>query len=309
MFLEKAGREVGDDGAVEGALDCGGLAFPPSQECNAFCIEDGGAAHGDGASGNLLFFGKVNGVVVACLFAEIHNAGSRVAGGAWFVESDVAVGANAEDLEVDPTSFDDGGFIGATIGIEVRVSNGAVRDVDVVGEDVDVIEELLMHELPVAVWIGAIQAKVFVEVEGGDRSEGKLSCGMEFAERFVKLDGGATSGEAENCGEALGLPGLDERDDIQGQCLRGGGGVWEYLGGRGGGLVHGRGRTLRQKGQIWAQVFLNKSVEGSVKRQSWGIIGDQESLVSCRRTPCRISSSLNGAATVVSHFSRRNQVR
>ena len=83
-----------------------------------------------------------------------------------FVEADVTVSADAEDLEIDPAGPDDRVFEIETVPLKVLVSNGAVRDVDVPGGDVDVVKQVGVHEVPVALLVLALETEVLVEVEG-----------------------------------------------------------------------------------------------------------------------------------------------
>lgn len=64
--------------------------------------------------------------------------------GAWFVEGDVAVWSNTTEEKLNATHARDFGFVGCCLGGEVgRV---AVQDVDVGGENVDMREEVFVHE-------------------------------------------------------------------------------------------------------------------------------------------------------------------
>ncbi len=83
-----------------------------------------------------------------------------------FVETDVAVCSDAEDLEVDASGGGDFIFV---VGAVCRDVGGvAVRDVDVLFLDVDVLEEVFPHEGVVGLGVVAGDVDVFVEVEGGD---------------------------------------------------------------------------------------------------------------------------------------------
>jgi hypothetical protein len=97
-------------------------------------------------------------------------------------ETDVAVGADAQDLEVDAAAFLDAMLVPFTEG--AIVGGRAGRDVDVLGRDVDVAEKMFVHEMVIRLGMGDGQADVFVEVEGGDVGEIQLAFFVE-ADQFL----------------------------------------------------------------------------------------------------------------------------
>src|SRR4029077_6015101 len=99
---------------------------------NSLCFEDGADAHGDGALGNLFVGGKEMAVVFDGLFAENFQTGTRAQAGSRFVESDMAVAADAENLQVDTAGCANGLFVGRAILLIVSL-DGTVGDVNVAG--------------------------------------------------------------------------------------------------------------------------------------------------------------------------------
>ena len=82
-----------------------------------------------------------------------------IRGGSRLVETDVPVAPDPEKLEVDASGFRDFFVI-------IRKA-GRIREMGVFLEDVDMGEEVLLHESPVGlVFEGA--SEVFVEIEGFD---------------------------------------------------------------------------------------------------------------------------------------------
>ena len=82
------------------------------------------------------------------------------------VEPDVTVGADSEDDEVDSAGGGDRAFVALALGVEI--GGAAVEEPDVLGRDVDVREEVLVHETAIAAGSVGAQADEFIEIEGAD---------------------------------------------------------------------------------------------------------------------------------------------
>ncbi len=120
----------------------------------------------------------------------------------------MAVGADAQDLEINATGGDDAFLIVRAGGGDIR--GIAIRDVDVRRRDVDVTEEILRHEAVIGLGMLPRNADVFVQVERGDAAPVEV----HRDELAVQQDGSAAGGEAQH---GVGLfckqPGNDPRRD------------------------------------------------------------------------------------------------
>lgn len=88
------------------------------------------------------------------------DTGARRQRGAGLIEGDMSIGANAAQEEVNATVGLDGGFVGYTLGLEIwRI---AIEDVDVARVDIDVREEVLVHERVVGFWVLAGDPDVLI---------------------------------------------------------------------------------------------------------------------------------------------------
>src|SRR5262245_23351387 len=88
-----------------------------------------------------------------------------------FVEPDMAVGSDAEQLQVDTARRSNRCFV--PIAFRVQVWSGAIQKVDSFRTEIDASEEVTFHECPEASWMLAVDAGEFVEVEcGGPRPVG-----------------------------------------------------------------------------------------------------------------------------------------
>src|SRR5258708_15584512 len=170
MKLERGSSDRGCERSFNGFGDSGCLGGAICEKENPLCFENGADAHGDGALGNLFFGGEELAVVFDGFFAENFQTGSRTEAGGRFVESDVAVAADAENLQVDAARIANGLFVGRTILMVVSL-DGAIGDVDVAGRHVHVSEKILMHEMVKTLRMVRREAQVFVEVECDDPRE------------------------------------------------------------------------------------------------------------------------------------------
>ena len=177
----------------------------------------GGAEDGGDTDGHRLLRDLVDialeeaGIHQERVVGEVHDAGAGLQGGERFVEGEVAVFADAAEEEVDAARRHDGGLVGLALGLQV--GGVAVEEVDVLPRDVDVVEQVLVHEAVVAFRVLDRQADVFVHVEGDDVPEGKLA-GLVHADQLgVGLDRGGAGREAED--EGFGGPGGFRTDRIR----------------------------------------------------------------------------------------------
>src|SRR5258708_35787349 len=162
--LQCGSSDRGCERSLNGFGDSGCLGGAICEKENPLCFENGADAHGDGALGNLFFGGEELAVVFDGFFAENFQTGSRTEAGGRFVESDVAVAADAADLQVDAARLANGLFVGRTITIVVSL-DGAIGDVAGAGRPGHVSAKILMHEMVKTLRMVRREAQVFVEVE------------------------------------------------------------------------------------------------------------------------------------------------
>ena len=151
--------------------------------------------------------------------------GGYLGGRAGFVETDMTIVTDPEHLEIDAARLANGSFIARTVGSEILIGNRAVRDVDILGRDIKMVEEAEVHELPVALCMAALESEVLVEIEGDDIGE-RESHAVQLSEFRVEPDGGAAGRQAENDRAVLACTDPDEVSDFDGEGGRG------ILGGR-----------------------------------------------------------------------------
>ena len=99
--LERGGRIHRGDRTFYCFSHGSGLVLARGEEDGFAGVEDGSDTHGDDMERHSVLAAEKAGVVLAGAGGEGFDAGAGGEGGCWFVEADVAVGADAEQLEVD----------------------------------------------------------------------------------------------------------------------------------------------------------------------------------------------------------------
>src|SRR5262249_28054922 len=107
--------------------------------------------------------------VAKCGARQSFDSGTRPEARPRFVEANVSVSTDAQDLEVDPTAGSDQRFVGRRLGSRVhRVSGG---EVGVEWIYVHVREEAVAHGTVEGLRVLRANTEIFVQVEGLDAGE------------------------------------------------------------------------------------------------------------------------------------------
>ena len=155
------------DALLDAALQRERLALAQDDDDDLAGFENGLDADGKGHARHLVDVAvKEARVGEDGVVGERLDAGAAGQAGAWLVEGDVAVLANAREEEVDAAVALDGVLVGDALGLEA--GGVAVEDVDVGRVDVDVGEEVLPHEGMVRLRVVSGNTHVLVHVEGDD---------------------------------------------------------------------------------------------------------------------------------------------
>src|SRR5699024_10610500 len=116
-----------------------------------------------------------------------------------------------EQLQVNTADKVDHIIIAAAFFFGVQV--GAVRQVDAVGVNVDMVEEVFMHKVPVALGVVPLKAAVFIQVDGGNLGKIKVILVVPIDELLIDADRRGTGGQAKH---AVRLHDNLGRDDVGG---------------------------------------------------------------------------------------------
>src|SRR5207248_2778347 len=150
---------------LDGSGDGGGFGRAGGQEENSFGLENCADAHGDGALRNLFARRKKFAIVFRGVFAENLQASARADAGSRLIETDVSIAADAEDLQVDAAGAANILLVRSAV-LLVIAFDRAVRNMDVARRNIDLGEEVLLHEMPEAPGVIRGEAQILVEFEG-----------------------------------------------------------------------------------------------------------------------------------------------
>ena len=140
--------------------------------------------------------------------------GAQIKSLARLVEADVAVVADAQQLQIHAAHAADDLIVVLALGLGIQI--GAVRQVDVCGIDVHMVEQVAVHKAPVAFRVLLGQAAVLVQIDGGDLRKIQISLVVALHQLLVCAHGGAAGSQTQH---AVGL-----HDDLCGNdvcCLAG----------------------------------------------------------------------------------------
>src|ERR671911_662567 len=161
-------------------------------------LEDRADPLGDHVAGDLVERGEEAGVVAAGLVGERLDPRARGQRRAGLVETDVAVGAYAEELQVDAAGRGDLPLVGGTRGDQVAGLD--VRGLHRGVGEIDAGFELAGDERPVRLRVIRREAHVLVEQEGLHLGEAQVTRHVAPGEVAVDDDGRAARGQPEHGG-------------------------------------------------------------------------------------------------------------
>ena len=212
----RSGAELGHR-TFHAALDRILLVLAERQHDDLLGFANGPHAHRKGALGHGVHVAleEEAGIVLDRRRCEIHDRGAAVERGSGLVEGDMAVGADAQHLNVDAAGLLDLRLV--SLALLGGILGHAVEDVGVGELDVDLLEEVLVHEVAVALVVRTGQTHVFVEVPALNFLVADLLGLDRLGHLVVHEYGGGSGGETEH---QLGI-GLDGFGDHLGRELGG----------------------------------------------------------------------------------------
>ena len=108
----------------------------------------------------------------------------------------MAVPSDPQDLQIDPATFDDPLLVPLAERLVIIGRSGG--DVDVLLGDVDVLEQILVHEVVVALRMPLRQTHVLVQVEGGDLREIQALILVESHQFLIQPQRGGAGSQAQH---------------------------------------------------------------------------------------------------------------
>ena len=163
MELQNGRGNLGSHGAEEGIAHDLRLVFATHHNEHLLGGHDGANAHGVCLARHFVGGIKQAAVRVNGGFREVNAVGFLREFRRRLVEADVAVVAQAQKLQVNAASEQNGSLVGIACGLSVGV--GAIGHMRVLGAHVDLAEQVLLHEVVVALLVIGRQAAIFVQIE------------------------------------------------------------------------------------------------------------------------------------------------
>ena len=169
MQLQSAGRVHAGDRALDSLGDGFGLVLAVGYQDGLAAIQDRAHPHADGVDRHVLDLFEEAGVVLDGRAGQRLQSCPRAQRAGRLVEANVAIGADAQDLDVNAAAL----LYALLVPLTERpvIPGGAGGDLDVVFGNVDVLVKVLVHEAGVALWMIGRQTHILVEVEGRDLGE------------------------------------------------------------------------------------------------------------------------------------------
>src|SRR5262245_59622699 len=112
-----------------------------------------------------------------------------------FVEPYMAVGADAQQLQVDTARRSDRGFV--PIAFRIQIRSDAIQKMDSFSTEIHPSEEVTFHECAEASWMLAVDAGEFVEIERGGARPVGVSRRMDPAQLRVAINRGTSRCQTE----------------------------------------------------------------------------------------------------------------
>lgn len=170
MELECGGADRGTDRTFNGFRDGVSFRFSRGENEDSSSFQNGADAHRDGTFWNFRSFWKKAAIVFDRFLRQFFQASAGSEAGIGLVETDVAIAADAENLEVDSAGLFNGAFVFVAVG-GIILAKSAAGDVDSIRREIYVLEKIGMHEVVKALWIVGREAQIFVQIEAGGLRE------------------------------------------------------------------------------------------------------------------------------------------
>ena len=198
--LQVGGGDHFGDLALDHLLDDAGLLLAPGHEDDAVGAHDRVDTHRDGHLGGVLQSEEGARLDLAGVVGQLDQPGARTRIGARFVETDLTVLAHADDHQVDVAY---GQVIRGAVLRNALLGHRTVRNVDILGQDVDVVEEVLVDAEVAALLFGGLDRVELVEAVDGHVLEADLPLLVTFDQFAVETQRGAARRETQDEGLRL----------------------------------------------------------------------------------------------------------
>ena len=202
MELQDGSGHLGGNRPEEGAANDVGLVGAVCDHEDFLGRHNGANAHGVRLAGHIV--GRIEQARIGVDGALRQRHAVRLLGELrrGFVEPDVAVVPQAQKLQAQSARLGDALLVSGARGSSVGA--GAVRHMGASRVDIDMGEQVVLHEVTVALVVLRIEAAVLVQVEAGHVLEGQRAGLVVLNQAAVQADRGRAGGQTQH---AIGVRG------------------------------------------------------------------------------------------------------
>ena len=217
--LEVGGRHLPRDFALDHALDDRGLLLAPGHQDDLLGAHDGADAHRDSHLGRVLQSEEGSRLDFAGVVGELYQPCARFGVGAGLVEADLSVLTHADDHQIDLAHRM---VVRGAVLRNLVFGDRSVRNADVFGQNVDVVEEILVDAVVAALLFGGTYRIELVEAEYGYVAETHESLPVTLDQLAVESQRGTARRQSQHewlrlfvdlvraIGLVIGADGLDD---------------------------------------------------------------------------------------------------
>ena len=185
--------------ALNAVFKCASLVVAADEKENLLGIANCSNTNRKSGLGNLVgIVVKETGVDDQGVLGQSADTGARSQGGEGLVEGDVAVHAAAAQEQINAAVGSD--LVLITLALGFQILGHAVENVHIFGRNVDMVEEIIMHEVPVALVMLSGQANILVHVEGDHVLEGHFPGLVHLDQALIDTQRRRTGRQTQNKG-------------------------------------------------------------------------------------------------------------
>ena len=196
MQLQDRGRALRSNRAKAHIVNSLSLLLAIGNNQDGASVHDGLNTHGVGATRHVLLTLKQTAVGLDGALGQVDAMRALGENVVRLVEANMAVAPNAQKLQITEASVGNHLVERSTNLIDIGV--GSSRNVYVLGVNVDMIEEMLVHEVVVALGIVVRDTKVLVEVIRADLGEVDIALLVPIDKLVIGANGRIARSKAQN---------------------------------------------------------------------------------------------------------------
>ena len=199
--------------------DDGCFALAPSHEDNPFSFHDRADAHRNRFAGNVFFAKKIAGGIGDGDVVERNQTGARIETRTRLIEADVSRAPDAQKLQIETTRCLYFGFVFLAKFTDFFFFNCSIGNVDVFGENINVVKKVFLHEADVTLEGVGLHRKILVEVESDDVFETQTVFVVHPHEFAINARGRRTRCQAEDAHFTFCRFGFYQIGNFLGNCF------------------------------------------------------------------------------------------